>query len=159
MLLRDFYPLIRDYSVELDMPLSHFMGPSEIKLATVSAEHQESVQDKLKIKIESHIRRWEQLKNVSGFIEKMKSKTVQAVQSSKRNRDSFYELTSCPACENDALLSVEIDYDYCEGQVNPIGAFVSNLKCLFCKFVIEDYDEIDHLGLNDLLIPEEDFGI
>ena len=66
---------------------------------------------------------------------------------------------SCPACSNDALLTAEVDFDYCEGQVHPVGVFVSGLRCLFCKLDIEDYDEIDHMKLNELILPEEDRGL
>lgn len=159
LLLRDFYPLIRDFSTELDLPINYFLGPREIKLASISSEHQESIEEKLNIKLDSHRKRWEQLKNVSGFAEKMKSKTGMAYQAFRERRDKFIEITECPACNNDALLTVEVDFDYSEGQVQPMGVFVSKLNCLFCKLTIEDYDEIDHLKLNDLLIPEGDFEI
>lgn len=154
LLLRDFYKLIRDYCGELNLPASPFMGSFEIKLASISSEHQESIEEKVKIKLESHLKRWEQLKNVPGFIEKMGSRTKSVQESSYKSRDSFSEIAECPACHNDSLISIEIDFDYSEGQVTPIGAFVSSLKCLFCKLVIEDYDEMDYLNLNDLLIGD-----
>ncbi len=156
MLLRDFFPLLKKYSDELNIPLSYFVGPHERKLVSISIENQEFVEEKLKLKIDSHQNRWEGVRNNLSFIEKMKIKTANAIQSSDIKRDSFYELMPCPACENDALLLINIDYDYSDGHAAQTGAFVSKLKCLFCHLIIEDYDEIDHLKLNALLTPEED---
>lgn len=159
MLVRDFYPLLKDYSVELEIPLDKFVGPRERKLVQISVKNQECVEDKLKLKIDSHKAQWERVKSNSNFVSKMKFKTFQIVKSSDRNRESYYEVTPCPACDNDALLLVTIDYDYSEGHVTPSGAFVSKLKCLFCHIVIEDYDEIDFLKLDALLIPDDDMDI
>lgn len=152
LLLRDFYPLIKDFSDELNQNITRFLGSYKIRLSSISAKHQESIEDKVKMKLDSHKMRWEQLKTTSGFIEKMKAKTELIYQSSKN-----VDVTDCPACDNTALLTVEVDYDYSEGQVRPMGIFASQLKCLFCKLLVLDYDEIDYLKLNDLLIPEQDF--
>jgi hypothetical protein len=154
LLLRDFYKLIRDYSNELNLKISYFLGPSEIKLASISSKYQESIEDKVKIKLESHKKRWEQLKEQPGYVDKMREKTESIYEASFKNRESFAEKLECPACHNLALITIEVDIDYSEGQANPIGAFVSSLKCHFCKLVIEDYDEMDYLNLNDVLVND-----
>jgi len=151
LLLRDYYKLIRDYCGELDLPASSFMGSFEIKLGSMSSEHQESIEEKVAIRLESHSKRWEQLKKVDGFVDKMASRTKSRRESSYKSRDSYSEIAECPACHNDALINIEVDFDFSDGQVTPVGAFVSSLKCLFCKLVIEDYDVMDYLDLNDVL--------
>lgn len=159
LLLRDFFPLVSSYSKELGLPVNFFIGKNEFELASISSNYQEFIEDKINIKLEYHKKRWDQLKNVPGFLEKMKNKIDHALQSQSVNRDSYFEVAPCPACDNDSLLTVEIDFDYSEGEVHPIGAFVSKLRCLFCKLKLEDYDEIDYLDLNNVLIPEEDYEI
>jgi hypothetical protein len=153
LLLRDFYPLIAGYSAELSVPIGRFIGSHEIRLASLSAKHQESVEDKVRMKLESHRIIWKQQCANPGYEEKMRAKTQLALKASKERSGSFVELVSRPACGNDALLSAEVDFDYCEDQVHPVGVFVSGLRCLFCKLHIEGYDEIDHMKLNELILP------
>lgn len=157
MLLRDFFPILKAYSSELNIPIRNFIGARERKLVTISAKHQENIEDKVKLKIDSHRSQWDRVKSNTSFVEKMKKRTSQIVHSSDRKRDSFYEMMPCPACENDALILINIDYEYSDGSVTPSGAFVSKLKCLFCHIVIDEYDEIGYLKLDSMLIPEEDF--
>jgi hypothetical protein len=155
LLLRDFYPLMRDYCSELGLQLKSFVD-SEIKLSTISSKHQESIEEKVKMKLESHKKRWEQMKSNPGFVAKRKQKTS-SIQQGSISRDSYTEIFECPACLNDALLTVDIDFDYTDDEVYPIGAFVSKLRCLYCKLFIEDYDEIDYLNLNEYLSNKEDY--
>ena len=157
LLLRDFYPLIRDFSAELNLPMSRLIGSHEIRLASLSADHQESIEEKVKVRLDAHAKRWEQLQNVPGYTTKMKINSDSAVRAAANKRDTFVEVVPCPACENDAIITAEVDFDYDDGHVWPIGAFVSSLRCLYCKLVVEDYDEIDHLELNSYIAPEEDY--
>ena len=157
MLLRDFFPLLKEYSAELKISLNNFVGKYEKKLVSISADHQESVEDKLKLKIDSHKNQWERVRKNTSFVEKMEVKKDHILQSADTNSDAYYALTtSCPACSNDALLLIELDYDDSSWSRTPVGAFISKLKCLFCHLIIEDYDEIDHLKLNELIEQKED---
>ncbi len=156
LLLRDFYPLVRDFSSELNIAKSRLLGSHEIRLASLSAGHQESIEEKVKLKLDAHARRWAQLQNVPGYAIKMKNKSEDAVRVAANKRDTFVQIVPCPACENEALLTAEVDFDCDDGHASPIGAFVSGLKCLFCKLEVGDYDEIDYLELNAHIIPEPD---
>lgn len=151
LLLRDFYPLIRDYCGELGIPVSSLVRSHEVALASTSADYQESVQDRVQVKLEAHRTRWEQLQNVPGFVEKMRKRTESLVQRAS------VEVAGCPACENDALLYWEREFDYIDGESLAVGVFVSGLRCLFCKLEVDDYQEIDFLNLDDVLLPSDEF--
>jgi len=157
LLLRDFYPMVRDFSSELNLSMSRLLGSHEIRLASLSASHQESIEEMVKVRLDAHARRWAQLQNVPGYATKMKNKNESAVRAAANKRDTFVGLVPCPACENDAILTAEVDFDYDYGNVWPTGAFVSSLKCLYCKLEVEDYDEIDYLELNTYITPEPDY--
>lgn len=152
LLLRDFYPLISDYCKELKLPLNFFTGPVKSELVSITSEHQESIGEKIRIKLESHLQRWKEHKKESGFLEKMQEKTISIYETSK-TKDSLIELIECPACNNDSLLYFELDFDYPD--TTPVGIFVSELRCLFCKLIIEDYEEIDYLKLDSILMDME----
>lgn len=155
LLLRDFYPLMVKYSQELKIPPSRVLGSYDIKLSSLSAKHQESTEDKVRLKLESHMLRWKQLSSVAGYADKMNQKTNEAAHR-KMSELTSVDLVDCPACENPALLFSEADVDVADGQAYICGVFVSGLRCLFCKLEISDYDEVDHLKLLELIIPDED---
>jgi hypothetical protein len=65
----------------------------------------------------------------------MKNKNDGALRAAANKRDMLVELVPCPACENNAILSAEVDYDHDDGNVWPIGAFVSSLKCFAMRMI------------------------
>jgi hypothetical protein len=156
MLLRDFYPLIVDYCTELELHIDDFVGSLATDLAAVSVEHQETIEKKMNILLEAHKQRWEQRKADAALVVKAQKETKDA-QSKGLSRDSFIETTDCPACGNNAILFMSVDFDYSEGEVNPIGAFVQYLNCFYCDLLIEEYDEIDYLELNEIFNQGEDY--
>jgi hypothetical protein len=63
----------------------------------------------------------------------------------------------CPACGNNAEVETEVDYDYCDHETVPVGVFVSRLYCSFCDLDIEDYEELDHMGITmESITPDRD---
>jgi len=150
MLIRDFYPLIRDLSQENQISLSSLLSSHEIRLATLSAEHQESVEEKVELKLQAHQKKWLQLQNIPGLVEKMRNKMREIQKTEDKDPNTFTLVVSCPACGNDSILFCQVDYD---NEPIPTGVFVSGLLCKFCKFEVwnEDYEEMEYLGLNDLL--------
>jgi hypothetical protein len=64
---------------------------------------------------------------------------------------------SCPACENNAAVETEVDYDYCDHETVAVGVFVSRLYCSFCDLDIEDYEELDQMGITmESITPDRD---
>ncbi|MDD2270979.1 MAG: hypothetical protein PHP95_08650 [Desulfuromonadaceae bacterium] len=153
LILGNFYPMILDYCKELGIRPDKIFAANEIKMADVSAKNQDSPEGRIKLKIAAHLKRWEQLKNMSGYIEK-KSRRTDYIKTI-RNRNLFFKITECPACKNDSLMKVEVDLEEFDDRLLPVGAFVSGLNCQYCKFTVDDYDEIDYLKLNEHLVPED----
>lgn len=153
LVLADFYPLVLDYCKELDLGVDEILGGSAFKIADISARNQESPGARIKLKIVNHQRKWHELRNMSGYVSKMTDRTE--LMKGFRSKTGFYKMTECPACKNPSLIRVEVDLEEFDDRLMPVGAFVTNLKCEFCKFTVEDYDEIDFLKLNDLLAPED----
>jgi len=146
LLLRDVAPLLKEYATELGVPMTHFVAGLELRLLALAAEHQEDIATRVRMKLDGHARRWEQLRNVPGYSEKMRVKTANT------NRVRHWDVLECPACHNEALVEVEADYVY-EKEIDEavfMGVFVKQLRCLYCKLAIKDYREIDHLRLNQL---------
>lgn len=148
LLLKDFYPLLLEYSKELNIPQSKIFASNNIRLATISSNHQESIEDKVQIKIEGHKERWAVLSKQPKYIEKQR-KTTENILNTYGTSVSL----TCPACENKAIVFLEADYDcdFHEGTSWVTGIFVTSLNCRFCKLQIDDYEEIDFLNLNEKL--------
>jgi len=147
LLLRDVAPLLKEYAAELGVPMTHFVAGLELRLLALAAENQEDVERRVRMKLDGHARRWEQLRNVPGYSEKMGEKTSNITQV------RHWDVLECPACHNEALAEIDADYVY-EKEIDEaifMGVFVKQLRCLYCKLVIKDYREIDHLRLNELL--------
>ena len=151
LILADFYPMIQDYCREIGIRSDDIFGENEIKIAEVSAKNQESPDGRIRLRIEVHQKKWDQLKKVPGYIsDKLRrTNTIKVI----KNSNMFFKPIESPVCKNDSLMKVEVDLEEFDDRLLAVGAFVSSLKCQFCKFSVEDYDEIDYLKLNDLLLP------
>ena len=71
----------------------------------------------LRVKIDAHAKRWEQLQNIPGHTTKMKEKKERILRSAANKRDTFVEEVPCPACDNNAILTAEIAFDSDAGHV------------------------------------------
>ena len=66
-----------------------------------------------------------------------------------------YDHAECPACGNVAKFSAELDYDYSDGQVYPVGVYPTALRCPFCGFYTDDGEEMDNLGLQEVFYEHQ----
>ena len=66
-----------------------------------------------------------------------------------------YDHAECPACNNVAVFSAEIDYDYSDGMVYAVGVFPTELKCPFCGFHVSDSKEMDILKLHEIFYEHQ----
>jgi len=57
--LRDLYPLLSDFQQELNVKPEEIFGSNQRRLVSISIEHQDSVNDRLAIKLGFHKRQWE----------------------------------------------------------------------------------------------------
>jgi hypothetical protein len=150
MLQRDFYPLMVQYSGELNIGCSRLLRNNDVNLAKVSEKYQESIEDKLAIKLDLHLRKWQSLSGNAGYAEEKDAVTAEILA------HDYKFPVECPACHNTAVLYTKPEFQY-----NPyekaniiVGLFIAKLQCRYCKLVIKDYKEIDFLGLSECILGE-----
>ncbi len=141
MLVRDIYPLLTDMAAELGLPRDGLMGGQSTRLAALSAKHQTDVEDRVRLTLEVHLNKWNQLKGVPGFVDKMKLRTGGALQGGKKR------VVDCPAYGNAALVSLETEYEIIDGETRPVGTIARALFCYFCKLAVDDEIDLGHLKL------------
>jgi hypothetical protein len=140
-LIRDVYPMLAAVATELRVSLDSLIGGQSVRLAALSARHQTDVENRVRLTLEVHRSKWTQLMGVPGFVDKMKSRTAKALaQGNKRS-------VQCPACGNEALLSVDAEYEMVDGGPRVAGEIAKALFCYFCKLSIDDEIDLDHLNL------------
>ena len=155
LLMRDLYVLLNDYREELNVEPDEIFGSHQRKLVSISITHQDSVKDRLAIKLDFHRRQWEKFSaGNADFVSKMRKRSDYIKNKINDKYETYVEEIECPACKNEALVTIEVDFDYCEGQAIATGVFVSDLQCLYCQLKIDEYDEMDALDLNELISNE-----
>lgn len=154
MLLRDFYPILREYCLEAILEPELFFGGDTVKVAEISYPYQEDLEQRLRGKLEACILRWNTESKIEGYKEKCDEETKK--MKAKLKDYCEYE---CPACENPAILAYDVDYDYdpYEQESWPIGVYVTALACCYCKLKVDESEYIDHLGLNSWLREPDHF--
>jgi hypothetical protein len=140
-LIRDVYPMLAAVAIELNVPLDSLIGGRAVRLAGLAAKHQTDVEDRVRLILEVHRAKWSQLKGVPGFVDKMKWRTASALAEGQKRS------VRCPACANEALLSLEVEYETVDGQPRSAGEVPKALFCYFCKLSIDDEIDLDHLSL------------
>ena len=114
-LVRDVYPLLEAVAAELGVSPDSFVGGQAVRLGGLAAKHQKDVADRVRMTLKVHRSKWKQHMGVHGFVEKMISRTASAlVQNNRRS-------VECPACGNQAVLSVEVDMKLSMGSRAPLG--------------------------------------
>jgi hypothetical protein len=143
LLLSDFYPLIAGFCLEQSLSKKKILSNLDMKLAKLSSEHQSNVEERIKLKIETAIERWDILKKTSGYTEAM-TKATNAILSKKHKIS-----VECPACKNEAVLDTTPEYifDPYSQKLSVVGAKIDRLKCQYCKILIKNYKELDSLKL------------
>jgi hypothetical protein len=152
LLQRDFYFVVLDFIDELQITKPKCFGAYEEMLINVSRSHQQDAKNVLRLKLEEHRREWEILK---GDIEQVRHKTV--ITDELLESEHRYE-TSCPACNQRAVLLAEPDYvvDVDSAEKRAVGEFVRLIHCEFCGLNIDDDTELDELGYGKSFYPEFD---
>jgi len=139
LLMRDFYQVVEDYAREIGEKLSTFLGVEETRLYNLSNEIKAEQQFNKIIteKIQLHEKKWRENRQDSDYIKQAKDKT------DAKSQEDGYKKVSCPACKNEALISIESVYD---GDILT-GEFISSLNCFYCELIIDTYEEFDFIGL------------
>lgn len=152
--LRYFQPIVTKFVKEHKLDAKAFFDKHETRLA----EYAKAIEDRKKLDatmetlLDTHRKTWESRKTDKEFIDKA-SRLTQLALKDERTSDYWHRLSTCPACENDATVRFETDWDVegsgGEGWIT--GVFAAGLSCEFCGLVLDDYEQIDFFKLNDLL--------
>ena len=150
MLLRDYYPLMKAFSIELKIADQPFFHGKHIQLAKYSSKLQDTIEKKIELRFEGIKARYTMLKTIPGYIEDKDVLTSECL--SKPNKF----LIKCPCCQNNALIYSKPIFEFSQYEKfdMKIGYEIIKLKCFYCKLEIEDYKELDFLKIS-IPKPEE----
>lgn len=145
MLKKDAYPLIREFSEELNILLSDFFGSEETRLSELSQQltNREKFETEMNQLLANHKIIWEHRSNNAEFISQSLLKYSGV--------DFSYDEVPCPACGNLCVIRIEPDYDYADGESYLSGVYAEQLYCYYCGLNIDTYDALDFVNANGLL--------
>ena len=104
LLQRDFYFIMLDFCDENVVTKTDCFSNHEEILIKVSRQHDQDVKNTLRLKLEEHRKKWEKIKDISQDVRSRNIITDEQLEPSHR-----YE-TTCPACNQCAVLFSEPDY-------------------------------------------------
>ncbi len=152
--LRYFQPIVSLFVKEHKLDAKAFLGKHEERLAEYAKaiEDEEKLTAKMDSLLEAHRKAWEAQRADKAHIEKAKKQTDKLLKD-ERHGDYWHRLTTCPACENDAVVRIEADWDVegSSGEGWMTGIYAAGLSCEYCGLVLDDYEQFDYFKLNELL--------
>lgn len=145
ILQRDFYTMLKSFSVELGIKQTHFFDGSHIKLSRISGLQQTDLTKKMELLLDEHRGKWQSLKGNPGFVQDKDLITFNIFETGNK------EKIDCPSCKNEALIYLKPikEYDFSKLEEEIIGYQVKKLKCQYCKLEINDPAMLDNLGITD----------
>lgn len=96
--------------------------------------------------------RWQEISESPDLVEQARQKTASAHAQHPQTTSC-----ACPACENEAVVYLDIDFDYEWDPVEntamavPVGVYPDGFKCFYCELVLSNYDEFNHVDLDERL--------
>lgn len=143
LLLRDFYPLLKAYSIETDIKRGHFFSGSHIRLANISSKLQETLEREIALLLDAHLEKWKSLSGNPQYVEQKDKVTYEISETPNK------EIVICPACKNEAILYLKPLYEFnpASGEEILIGNEMKKLKCQYCKLEIIDSKKLDYLEI------------
>lgn len=143
LLLRDFYPLLKAYSIETNIKRGHFFSGSHIRLVNISSKLQETLESEISLLLDAHLEKWKSLKGIAQFVEQKDKITYEISETPNK------EIVICPACENESVLYLKPIYEFnpSNGEEILIGNEIKKLKCQYCKLEIVDSKKLDYLDI------------
>lgn len=148
-LLAAFLPITRDFATERGISLPELVGDQIHGLEFLTKQYAGSTEGRVKKKLEYYRARWDERKN-----DPEQSARIEQLHELYHDSEA-YDRAECPACGNVAKFSAELDYDYSDGQVYPVGVYPTALRCPFCGFYTDDGEEMDNLGLQELFYEHQ----
>lgn len=155
ILRRDSYSILTDLANELSLSPRTLFGSKSTGLGTLCAKNQDDVEKRVATRLDVHRRKWEEIEQTPGQREKRAKRTRARIETLGNHPDYVAREIGCPACGESAIVVVELEYDIVDREPVIAGAFVTELRCLYCKLVVSEYDEIDYLNLNAEALQED----
>ena len=145
LLKRDFYPFLSELSKEHDLSAQgSFFNNLHSKLAKISGNLQDDIENKIKLKIESTQAKWKQMSGSHSYNKKRpKEETIELLK-----KDFTYPAT-CPSCNNYAVVFTVPIMEYDPYRQEPVqtGLETKRLECKFCNLKLLEYKELDILNI------------
>lgn len=150
LLIRDYYPLMKAFSEELNIKSTLIFHGKHIQLAKNSSALQETIEKQIELRFDALIETFKMLENRPGYMQDKNFLTFEAY-----NKGNKF-LAKCPCCNNESLIYSRPIYEYNQYERSDIkiGNEIIKLKCFYCKLEIEDYKQLDYLKIS-IPKPEE----
>ena len=156
LLAKDAYKLLNDICSERSIPTNSFFGEDDDRLKTLSDKLQgeEAFAQNMTAKLEHHRALWVERSSTPEFVAQAENQTASLLQRS--GQDFSYEPIDCPACSQEAVARIEPDYDYDPAERTSFvtGVFVDSINCCFCDLKLTDYEELNYVDANSILIGD-----
>ncbi|QDT91745.1 hypothetical protein [Gimesia algae] len=149
-----FYPIISAFVVEHKLKAEEFFLNREGDFREFAEEikKEDQFSEKMEELIEERRENWESRKDNAEFVGKARRLTEATLKDEQQN-NYFHQLTSCPACENDAAVRFEVDWESegSGGEGYCTGVYAGSMICEYCGLELDEYEQIDHFKLNEML--------
>ena len=150
MILGDAFNVLRDLEAAHILDLSELAGKRLATLQRLAIGQSEDVSKRVEEILKFHEEFYRRRQKRDGRFERILKDKY-----SERKVGGDYWIP-CPACGNTAEVHTEIDYDWCDHEAVPIGIFITRLRCAFCKLDVDDYEELQQMGVTmESLTPDE----
>ncbi len=141
LIYRDYYPLVRSFCDELQVPKNHFFDNSSIRIARISSDYQDVLKDQIKLKLEAASEYWMSVKDDVELI------SIADVTTAKHLEYKGAMEVVCPCCRNKSILYHELIEDYIPNiNETVLTDFIPRqFSCKYCKLTLDEYSQIDNL--------------
>lgn len=152
--LKHFYPIVSGFITEHKLTETDFLPDraAELKKFADDIAKEDRFSEKMEALLEQHLQEWEKRKDDAEFVDKARRLTEITLDDEQQG-DHFHHVTTCPACEEDAAVRFEVDWDVegSGGDAWITGVYAAGMYCEFCDLELNDYEQIDYFKLNEML--------
>lgn len=144
--LLETYSLVTSaYAKEFKIPVSELVGDTILAFDAASKRSLAGLTERIRQKIQYHNAVWNRKKVTPEGL-----KEIASLQKDI-SEDSRYDAI-CPSCSNPARVEYEPDVDWADGQSYISGVYPIELACPFCGLEMRDYDELDYLRQQKIVV-------
>lgn len=144
--LLETYSLVTSaYAKEFKIPVSELVGDAMLAFDAASKRSLAGLTEKIRQKIQHHNSIWNRKKVTPEGIKEI------ALLEKNVSEDCGYDAV-CPSCGNPARVEYEPDVDWADGQSYISGVYPTELVCPFCGLEMSDYDELDYLRQQKIVV-------